>query len=280
MPRRFHAAAFLVVATALPAPLLAADLGDSYSGPLKDAPIAAAPYSWSGPYIGVHGGYGWGNSSIRDGGTNLYSGTGNKSIPPYGAFSCGPALTGNYCNTPFELDPKGWLGGMQLGANWQQDHLVLGIEGDLGYLGVSNDYVLIRPFNDRDYGSVEYGFYGTATGRLGYAFDRSLVYAKGGLALAHIEDRGYDLDLKGGSFQKYQGSEASKSGTETGWVLGGGIEHALSDRLTLKAEYLYMDFGSATSRSSDGDIYKYDNQLHTAKIGLNYRLSSEPEPLK
>ncbi len=280
MLHRSAAAVFLTIAIALPAPLLAADLGESYGVSLKDTPFEAVPYSWSGPYIGVHAGYGWGNSSIRDGGTDLYGGTGNKSKPPYGAFACGPALTGNYCNTPFELDPKGWLGGVQIGTNWQRDHLVLGIEGDLGYLGVSDDYVLIRPHDDRDFGVAKYGLYGTATGRVGFAFDRSLIYAKGGLALAHIKNKGYDLDLTNGSFEEYPGSEASKSSMGAGWALGGGIEHAITDRVSIKAEYLYMDFGSTTAHSSDGDIYKFENQLHTVKIGLNYRLDSEPEPLK
>jgi outer membrane immunogenic protein len=60
---------------------------------------------------------------------------------------------------------------------------------------------------------------------------------------------------------------------ETGWALGGGIEYAITPRASLKAEYLYMDFGSSTAVSSDGDIYKTDHALHTAKLGVNFLLS-------
>jgi outer membrane immunogenic protein len=262
----------LVIGIMLPAPLLAADLREPYAGSLKDAPVYAAPFSWTGFYIGVHAGYGWGDSSVGDGGTKL----GPNNTPPFGAFSCGPALTGNYCNNPFELEPEGWLGGVQLGANWQRGRLVLGVEGDIGYLGIDEESVLDRPFDDQDFASVEYGWYGTLTGRIGVALDRSLLYVKGGLAVARIEMEAADID--GGNI--FEGSHVSTSDTQLGWALGVGLEHALSDRLSVKAEYLYMDFGSDTVRSPDGDIYEHEHQIHTAKIGLNYRLTSEAEPLK
>jgi outer membrane immunogenic protein len=241
-------------------------------GSFKDIPVAAPP-SWSGFYIGVHGGYGWGDTTTGDGGTDIKN-------PPYGAFACGPALTGNYCDDPFDLEPEGWFGGVQLGANWQRGVFVFGVEGDLGYLGIDDGYTLIRPFDDRDIASVEYGWYGTLTGRLGVASDRTLVYAKGGLAFADIEHEAADIDFNGTSFEIYEGSRTRWNDVATGWALGGGIEQALSRSLSLKAEYLYMDFGSETSRSPEGDIYEHDNTLHTVKIGLNYRLTDHDEPLK
>jgi len=279
LPRSL-ATTLLLLATALPAPLLAADLGGPHSGSLKDAPFYVSQKSWSGAYFGLHGGYASGDSSFRDGGTDLFGGTGDISVPPFGAFACGPALTGNYCGTPFELDPEGGFGGLQLGSNWQNGRIVFGIEGDLGYLGVSEDHVLIRPFDDRDFASVEYGLYGTVTARIGYTFDRALLYLKGGFAVAHIETEAADIDLQDGSFEIFEGSRIRSSETQTGWALGAGVEYALSGRLSLKGEYLYMDFGSETSRSPQGDIYKQEHELHTAKLGLNYRLMPEPEPLR
>lgn len=261
----------------LPAPLLAADLGEPYAGSLKDAPVYAAPFSWTGFYIGVHGGYGWGDSSIGDGGTKLgkKDERGNPT-PPFGAFACGPAVGGNYCSDSFELEPEGWLGGAQLGANWQRGGLVLGVEGDIGYLGLDDEGTIDRLEGDRDFASVEYGWYGTLTGRIGVALDRSLLYVKGGLAVARIEIEGADFD----NGVLFTPGQVSTSDTQLGWALGGGLEHALSDRLSLKAEYLYMDFGSDTVRSAQGDIYEHDHQIHTAKVGLNYRLTSEAAPLK
>ena len=58
---------------------------------------------------------------------------------------------------------------------------------------------------------------------------------------------------------------------QIGWTIGGGLEHALTADVSIKAEYLYMDFGSDTSLSSDGDIYKHEHELHTIKAGLNFR---------
>jgi opacity protein-like surface antigen len=64
------------------------------------------------------------------------------------------------------------------------------------------------------------------------------------------------------------------SGFHGGWALGGGWEQRLTERLSLKAEYLYMDFGSSTSSSQAGDIYKHDNELHTARLGINWHLDA------
>jgi outer membrane immunogenic protein len=231
------------------------------------------PTSWSGFYLGLHGGYGWGDTSIGDGGTLA-------ALPPYGAFSCVPALTGNYCNTPFELAPSGWLGGAQLGVNWQRGNLVFGIEGDLGWLDISDSKTLLRPFDDRDIASVRYGWYSSLTGRLGYSVHHALLYVKGGVAFADIRTRAADIDLVGGSFQIYQGSLIHQSDVKAGWALGGGLEYALDRRLSLKAEYVYMNFESGTARSFDGDIYKFENDLHTVKVGLNYHFSLDPVPMR
>ncbi|KAB2913845.1 MAG: porin family protein [Hyphomicrobiaceae bacterium] len=221
---------------------------------------------WSGVYVGMHAGYGWGDTSIRDGGTVITSG-----FPPFGAFSCGAALSGNYCNTPFELQPKGWLGGVHAGVNWQKGNLVVGAEGDFGRLAVADAKTLNRPLGDQDFGSVKYGWYGTLTGRLGYAANDALVYVKGGLAVADIKVRAADID-----FVIYPGSLIDDSGVRTGWALGGGLEYVLGPNTALKAEYLHMNFGSDTSRSPDGDIYRHTHALHTVSVGLSFRVPPVP----
>ena len=233
------------------------------------------PALWSGAYVGVHGGYGWADTSIGDGGTVITN-------PPFGAFACGPALTGNYCNTPFELAPRGWLGGAQFGVNWQSGGLVVGAEADVGWLDISEGRTLFRPFDDRDIASVKYGWYGTLTGRLGYAVNHALLYVKGGAAFADIKVSAADIDLVAGSFEIYRPSLIQQSQVQAGWAIGGGVEYALGRQLSLKAEYLYMDFGSDIARSPDGDIYKFQNELHTVKIGLNYHFSPHwgPMPMK
>lgn len=269
----------LIAVSFLPTQILAADIYSKGSGSYKDGPSYASPALWSGLYFGAHAGYGWGDTEIKDGGTDIR----DPNIPPHGAFSCAPALTGNYCGTPFELSPEGGLAGIQLGYNVQRGNLVFGVEGEFGWLNIDDGYVLDRPDtivdkpDDQDFGSVEYGLYGTLTLRAGYAFDKALVYVKGGLAFADIETEAYDID----EGRPYERSRARSSGVQTGWALGAGLEYALSDRISVKAEYLYMDFGSDDSRSFDGDIYEQDHALHTAKLGLNFRLSRpDAEPLK
>lgn len=222
--------------------------------------------TWSGIYIGGNVGYGWGDTSIGDGGTTI----GNPPNPPYGAFSCGaPAVP--YCGTPMQLSPDGVFGGGQLGINWQRGAIVFGAEGDFDFTNIDDNKLLIRPLTDRDIGSVDYDWYATLTGRLGYAMNDTLIYAKGGVAFAQITNTGADIDYFN-QYYVYQPSYTERSGVSTGWTIGGGVEHMLTTDISLKAEYLYMDFGSETSRSADGDIYKHENQLHTVKAGINVHL--------
>jgi outer membrane immunogenic protein len=243
----------------------AADLGERDRGSFKDEPVLSDAFVWTGFYIGAHAGYGFGNSSSVDGGTTPGSPRGK---PPFGAFSCdGPEI--GYCDVPFEIEPEGWLAGGQIGYNHQFGSLVLGIEGELAWLNANEEAILNRPENDQDILSVEYSWYGTLALRAGLAMDRVLVYAKGGLAFAQIETFASDID----EGFLYTGSSTRDSGVETGWALVGGIEYAITDSVSLKAEYLYMDFGSSESRSSDGDIYENEHSLHTATVGLNIRLS-------
>ena len=75
------------------------------------------------------------------------------------------------------------MGGLSAGYNWQYDHLVAGLEADLGYLGAED-----RQADAFAFTKAEYGGYGTVTGRLGYADDRWLFYGKGGLAFADIKN--------------------------------------------------------------------------------------------
>lgn len=244
--------AFAVTAAAW-GPASAADLRD-YNRSYKDygAPIEVQSFSWNGPYIGLTLGNGWGSSSSF----NEFD-RGN-----------GDAFDGN---DGLSNEPSGWLGGVTLGYVWQFDAFVFGIEGDIGYLGMddgnSNGFAFVE---------TEYGGYGTLTARLGFAYDRWLYYAKGGLAFADIETSAGDLD---GGFVD-QSDFTNVHEVRTGWALGGGIEYAFQTNMSMKIEYLYMDFGEHTSTNFDGDVFGHDNDLHTIKVGLNYNLQPVFEPLR
>lgn len=229
----------------------AADLDWRSDRSLKDEPILVPRYrfSWTGFYIGGHVGYGWGD-------TATFSGDGGFDGATDG----------------FVIHPSGWLGGIQGGYNWQFDNFLFGVEGDLGMLGASDSESTATAFSE-----AEYGAYGTLTARIGVAEDRWLFYLKGGLALAEIENRAGAL-LGGGVVNPFDLTETDE--TRLGWAFGGGLEYAFRPDWSLKIEYMYMDFGTDTSGNFDGDGFSHDNDLHSIKVGVNYRFQPMLEPLQ
>jgi outer membrane immunogenic protein len=245
---------------AISGPANSADLGEanrSYpGGGYKDYgdPIVVPSnfFSWTGFYLGGHLGYGWGDTTSF----NLPgSGTGAGFDGPSG----------------FELDPSGWLGGVTVGYNWHTDAFVFGLESDLGYLGADDDERTTAAF-----AHVDYGWYGTLAARAGYAQDRFLFYVKGGFAFADIENTAGAV--VGGVNDPTDFTKIHE--VKSGWTLGGGAEYAFNPSMSMKFEYLYMDFGDDRSTNADGDFFEHENDIHTIKVGLNYFIQSVPPLLK
>jgi len=266
-------------------PAQAADLGD---GSLKDTgPVYAAPAPlWTGFYLGVHGGYADGE---WDGTLGLDT-------------TDDPAAIG-YDNLDKTIDGDGFFGGGQIGYNFQRGNLVLGIEADASFADVdgSETYTTVIfggccSFSKDHQFEVEY--FGTLRGRLGYAEGRYLAYVTGGFAWAKV-DGSLTVTANPVSASSYVELDgASDDNTHTGWTLGGGVEAALSDRWSLKAEYLYIDLSeedyafAGTKVDANGNtvtgkpVDEFNDvslDMHTFKIGLNYRFGSfreTMEPLK
>jgi outer membrane immunogenic protein len=202
-------------------------------------------FSWTGFYVGGHTGVAVSKTKI------------NNNAPFNGFDAGGVPLS-------YELNPVNIFGGGQFGYNWQYGVYVFGLESDVGYLGVrGNAYT-----GTDDYVAVKYGWYGTATGRLGLAYDRLLSYVKGGAAVASITNTASHVNAPG-VFDPTDYSQVTK--TRLGWTVGTGFELAFAPSWSLKSEYMYMDFGKQTSRNIDGDSFTHKNQIHTWKVGLNYR---------
>jgi outer membrane immunogenic protein len=210
--------------------------------PVEPAPEPVAAFSWTGLYLGGHVGYGWGEFSSDP--TDSYGG----------------------------MKPDGWVGGGQAGFNYQfGNRLVLGIEADASFGSLKDDVSLAM--GEPQEGLFELGYatridaFGTVRGRAGYAFDRFLPYVTGGLAWARA-----DLDFSNrisGDGVTLLHNTASDKQTFTGWTLGAGLEYALTDSITAKAEYLYGDLGS-----QDFDLgtpIRADLTLQTVRFGLNYK---------
>jgi outer membrane immunogenic protein len=129
---------------------LAADLPTK--APIYKAP--AAVYNWSGFYIGAHAGAAWGDTTATD----------EKATNGSCWNRCGFQWTGR---------PNGFVGGGQAGYNWQIGNFVLGVEADVGFLGTRGSKA--APISSDTIVHTDGGFYATARGRLGLAFDSILV---------------------------------------------------------------------------------------------------------
>lgn len=139
--------------------------------------------------------------------------------------------------------PAGAVGGLQAGYNFQfASPFVLGIETDLSLSGISG-------------GSFGVDYFGTVRARLGWAIDRVLIYGTGGFAYGQG-----NLDFFG----------LSSSATQTGWTLGAGAEFALDRNWSARAEYLYVDLGSATFPTLVGPV-STGIDANILRAGVNFR---------
>ncbi|MGL4397530.1 MAG: outer membrane protein, partial [Hyphomicrobium sp.] len=157
--------------------------------------------------------------------------------------------------------PAGALAALSVGYNHQFDGgLVLGIEGDIGLIDASDDDRIV--YDGHVYRSRFGPWWGTVRGRAGVAFESTLFYATGGAAFMAVDEV---------SIGNTPGETAENRDTRSGWVIGGGIEHAFAQNVSLKLEYLHMDFGSHNGVSANGESYAFDNQVDLVRAGVNYR---------
>jgi outer membrane immunogenic protein len=218
--------------------------------PYKAPPAQPQYFSWAGLYLGTHTGVAVGK-------------TVTSNVAPFGGFDF-PNVA-----TAYELNPVSVFGGGQIGYNWQMSAFVFGGEIDVGYLGMRQ---ALRQGDDKV--EAKYGAYATFTGRAGLAYDRLLTYVKGGAVIAQVRNIAGDLNSVTGA---YDPSDVSTiSGGRWGWTIGSGFEYAIASNWTVKSEYLYMDFGSRRSTNLDGDFFDHRNQVHTWKVGLNYKWNGLP----
>ena len=219
MKRLFLALASLAALTGSAA---AADLSRPAPQPYYKAAVAAPVYNWTGFYIGINGGGGFGRSVWdRTGGFNT----------------------------------SGGLVGGTLGYNYQVGQAVFGVEGDIDWAninGTTNSACALGCKTGDDW-------LGTARGRLGYAADRFMPFITGGAAFGDIKT----------STPGFAGATQ----TNVGWTVGAGLEFAIAQNWTAKAEYLYVDLGKFNCGLSCG-VTATDNVSFTTNLvraGVNYR---------
>ncbi|MGA0533299.1 outer membrane protein [Hansschlegelia sp. KR7-227] len=157
--------------------------------PMEEPILAVSSFTWTGAYIGAQAGYAWGDTKLR----------------AFGAST--------------KVKPEGFIVGGYAGYNYQFDGspVVIGIETDFNYTDVDKKKSV---FGIR--GKDSFNWTGATRARIGYAFDRVLVYAAGGVAYA-------DRELKVNGIDK-------DSKTSVGWTAGGGVDFAATENVIVRAE--------------------------------------------
>ena len=242
---------------------LAADL------PMRQvSPVFAPQFSWAGPYVG--GSIGAARHTAR------WDDFSQGSIPP-GAQNAGGCIFD--CSSNLTND-VGFIGGGQIGYNWQSGSFVYGIEADISGLSAKMDTDW-RP--DRGNPSIvsshSVDWLATVRGRAGLAVDRTLLYVTAGVAFAGVKNSVHqfcNVQAGGGNCSADQELTLSNNETRVGWVAGGGIEHALTYNWTVRGEVLYVDLGQsdrvhATQIENQQYSGRFSNELVIARAGFNYK---------
>ena len=168
---------------------------------------------------------------------------------PLNAYSwAGPYLGGNLGyewgsvkNSPTK--PSGIAGGATAGYNWQSGSLVFGVEGDLEVAGADDTFAPWKFSNP---------WFGTARGRVGYAFSNVLLYGTAGLAFGELRAETFGL---------------AESHTTAGWTAGFGAEVGFAPKWSAKIEYLYVDLSdSAFAITGVSNGYR----SNVIRAGVNY----------
>ena len=234
--------------------------------------VANNDVNWSGFYIGAHGGAGYDRNRIGFVGSTEGART----------------------------DFSGLIGGGQIGYNYQlANKFVLGVEGDISWADLKGGQTCGAATGLNATGGVAGTFspfflscnnridwLASATGKLGYSWDRTLYYLKGGAAF--MEERvsadcivgAFNVPGNGRQCFNQAGARINSittSSNRTGWTVGFGAEFALSANWSAKAEYDYYGFGSRTGLASDGTTQLTSNtDVQLTKIGVNYRFNAGP----
>ena len=196
------------------------------------APAYTAPavlYTWTGFYIGGHVG---------------------------GAFTDGTNLLGS--------DAR-FLGGVQGGFDYQfASNWVMGIEAQYSWLGGGTNNGVLFPGGTLVTGNSDQ--LGSVTGRLGYTWGPTLLYAKGGYAWRDNNNLGATVGGVPVAF-------TTDGNHKDGYTVGAGLEYMFAPNWSAKAEYQYYNFGKTTFTSGPADIVgtSFRNDEHTVKVGVNYR---------
>jgi outer membrane immunogenic protein len=236
--------------------------------PLRGAIAPHAPlpaFTWTGFYVGAHAGYLWNDAETT------MAGVGGPILPI--------DVAQGTLTRRASLEQESIIAGAQVGYNMQFGAFVAGVEADISGLDADDssrysavDQFLFPGVLTHSSFRTELEWLATVRARIGLPFERALIYATGGLAVGEVRNT-FGVTIPGFYNNSWTGSD-----TETGWTVGGGIEYALTDNLSLRAEYLHYDLGDRTVRAADdvnfaGQYMDYDfsHRGDLVRGGVNLR---------
>lgn len=214
-----------------------AGAADMLSSKLPPAPPLPALFSWTGFHAGGQIGYAWGSGKTR--------------------FGLAP---GPLAGSAFSYAPESAFGGGHLGYSYQFGGIVIGAEADLEAANVHGGFS-----HPAGRGRIGNDWQGSVRARLGFAFDRFMIYGTGGAAFTEFERNFVDFGT---------GLAERATNSRTGWTAGGGVAVAVSDNLIAGLEYRYTDygrFGSFGRYSLAGLGAEQETTFHSIRTSLSYK---------
>lgn len=214
------------VAALMAAPAFAADLPARSEPVAPMAPIAAPPaFSWTGFYVGANAGWHWADSDALGGKDDDFTAGGT------------------------------------LGYNMQYGRYVVGLEGDWNWADTKRGTTFVDGTGAvTGTASNKMDWIATARARLGFAFDRFMLYGTGGFAFADVDS----------TINLTTGGTGGGGDTRWGWTVGGGLEYSLMNNWSTKVEYLYYQLESK-NYGVGGSTFKSKPEGSILRAGLNYR---------
>jgi outer membrane immunogenic protein len=278
----------------------AADLPTRKGPPV--APVYIPPaFTWTGFYVGVNAG-----GAFTDNNNN-------NTILPFGAVPVNGTFFPAVSNGG---NRSGFIGGIQGGYNYQFTPgagFVVGVEADIDWMDIghnNNNGLLFTNFTVPQFPGTVFSpsglaasthnnnnqWNGTVRLRAGYGWDRFLVYATGGLAYASIRNNGNGFGagliattapgfinpvsgVPGPSQAFLGGVTSGGSRSKAGWTVGAGAEYAITYNWTVKAEYLYENFGHFNNApgfffpgaAAAVNNHGHDINVNIVRVGVNYK---------
>ncbi len=205
------------------------------------APPPPPPFSWTGFYIGGELGGAWTNGTVTD------------------------SIFGLSVST----DHSGFIGGGVVGFNYQTGNVVFGVEGDFDGTSLSATGNGVPTGIGTLQASANTDWVSSLAGRIGYAADRALFYVKGGGGWVGNTASITNLNT---------GAAVSVSNTNSGWLIGGGLEWAFESNWSTKLEFDYLALNSWSWNSAlfPAETFTASRNISMLKVGLNYRFGGSP----